>query len=231
VGVGSDQRNDRSAALPQLAQDSKSIREVAHVEIIPETRRRSQVSRLTVECAAAQHPQPTLAGGPRRSVRRGATIVVVPAVLDPFGHVARAVVETERAWLERSDRCRFWAAARSAIPTVGLAGAELAPPPEGCGGAGAGGIFPLGLGRQPIGLPGFLGEPIQVRLGVGPADIDDGPIASSPTAIIGSMLAASGVDATIPFVERHLVAADGKRFGDGHPMDRVLEFGGGAHVE
>ena len=36
VSVGSDQRNDRSAALPQLAQNSKSVREEAHVEIIPE---------------------------------------------------------------------------------------------------------------------------------------------------------------------------------------------------
>src|SRR5207302_1550115 len=118
--------------------------DVAHVIVVPETCSRLQIPRLAVECAPAQNPKLTLPGGPGRAVARGAAVGVVPAILDPLGGIACRVVKSERIRLERTDRLRLRGAG-PAVPTIGLARAEIAPPPVVGVRPALGRILPLGL--------------------------------------------------------------------------------------
>lgn len=82
-------------ALLQLPNDSKSIRRISHVRIIPEAGRGTQVFRRAIERAPAQDPEPTLPREPWRAILGGAPIVIVPAVLHPLSRIACGVVQTE----------------------------------------------------------------------------------------------------------------------------------------
>src|SRR5262249_26033649 len=112
--------------------------------------------RLTVERTAAQYMHATLTAHPSRAVMRGATIIVVPAIFHPLGHVACGVVKAEAIGLERPDRRRPLRLARLALPAVRLAGARGASPPVRGVGSGAGGVFPFCFRGKPIGLAGLL---------------------------------------------------------------------------
>src|SRR5262249_23901284 len=114
---------------------------------------------------------------------------------------------------------------------IRLLGADVAAPPIGRIDAAARGIFPLRLGRQPIGLAGLLRQPGHECLGVEPADIDDRPVAASPFAVVGPVLAAAFLDALVPFVERDLRAADGERLVELHHVNRALVFRRRSHLE
>ena len=80
-------------------------------------------------------------------------------------------------------------------------------PPVGRGRPRPRGVFPFGFGRQPIGPPGRLRHPGDVYLGVVPAHIDHRMIAASPALISGRRLHSAGIDAGVPFGERHLACA------------------------
>src|ERR1700704_6283493 len=95
------------AALLQLAQHPESVRGEPHIGIVPEARLRTEISGLAVVCTAAQHAQTALPGLPSRAVRRRAAIIVIPAILHPFGGVAGGVEQTKAVGLERANRKRL----------------------------------------------------------------------------------------------------------------------------
>src|SRR5262245_46000474 len=101
--------------------------------------------------------QATLTAHPSHAVTRRATIIVIPAIFHPLGHIACGVVKAERIGLERADRRRFLRLAGTALPAVRLTGAHVASPPVRSIRSGAGGVFPFRLGGKPIGLAGLLG--------------------------------------------------------------------------
>jgi hypothetical protein len=55
---------------------------------------------LTIERTTAQYMQATLTAHPSRAVMRRATIIVVPAIFHPLGHIACGVVKAESIGLE-----------------------------------------------------------------------------------------------------------------------------------
>src|SRR5262249_32157 len=95
----------------------------------------------------------TLTAHPSRAVMRGATIIVVPAIFHPLGHVSCGVVKAEAIGLERPDRGRPLRLASIALPAVRLTGAHVASPPVRGARSGAGGVFPFPFPRKPLGLP------------------------------------------------------------------------------
>src|SRR5262249_18408278 len=147
-----------------------------------------------------------LTGGPRRAVGRGAPIIVVPAILHPLRGIPGGVEKAERVGLEGADRKSLRGLAGGAFAAVGLALADLAPPPVWGRSPSASGILPLRLRRQAIDLVGLLGQPGGKLLGVKPAEIDGRTLAASPVPIVAPMLAPALVHALVPFVESDLVA-------------------------
>ena len=89
-----------STASLQLTNDTKSIRRISYVGIIPEAGRRTQIFCGTVERAAAQHAKAALTGEPRRAVLGSAAIIIVPAILHPLRRIARGVKKTEPICME-----------------------------------------------------------------------------------------------------------------------------------
>src|SRR5262245_25547756 len=73
----------------------------------PEAVRGAQAPRRIEPGAAAHHAPGTIFLQPGRAIRRRALVAVVPAVLDPFPHVARRIVQTELVGREAAHRSRL----------------------------------------------------------------------------------------------------------------------------
>jgi hypothetical protein len=84
--------------------------------------------------------------------------------------------------------------------------------------AGAGRILPLGLGGQPEGLVGHLGQPRGIGLGPVPADVDYGPPSTSPVLVIRQLEEIRIQLEGRVLVEGHLVSAHP----EGPDGDRML---------
>src|SRR5690348_11678648 len=82
-----------------------------------------------VERTTAQYMQATLTAHPSRAVIGRATIIVIPAIFHPLGHIACGVEKAETIGLERPDRGRSLRLAGIALPAVRLTGAHVASPP------------------------------------------------------------------------------------------------------
>lgn len=67
---------------------------------------------------------------------------------------------------------------------VGLVGVDAIAGSEGGPGAGPGGVFPFGFGRQAVALAGLLAEPLRIGRGVVPGDMNYRPLAPPPTRIV-----------------------------------------------
>src|SRR4051812_22502553 len=102
------------------------------------------------------------------------------------------------------------------IIAIGVGFAGVAPPPERRGRAGARGIFPLRLARQPVLAAGLAAEPGRERPGVLPGDIDHRLIAAAPAVIVRPILAARVRYAGVPLIEGDFAPLDRKRLGDRH---------------
>src|SRR5665213_873362 len=197
-------------SLRQVPHDAETIGVVADVKVVAEASRGADVARLAGEVAAAQDAQLAVARGPSDRLLGRAAIVVVPAILDPFGGVAGGVVEPETVRPERAGGDGFWGGRAAARFALRVARADLAAPPERRFGSRARRIFPFGLAGQSVSLSGLLRQPGEVEFGIVPAHIDHRPLAAAPAVIVGPVLAGAGIGAPIPFGERHLAAADGE---------------------
>src|SRR5260370_5310324 len=175
--------------------------------------------------------QATLTAHPSRAVIGRATIIVIPAIFHPLGHIACGVEKAETIGLERPDRSRSLRLAGIALPAVRLTGAHVASPPVRSIRSGAGGVFPFRFGRKPIGLAGLLRQPSHERLGVQPTQIDRRTVATAPTAIIGPILASAVIDAFVPFAECHFVPSDSEGLRKSHAVDWILVFPCATHFE
>src|SRR5260370_41999669 len=103
--------------------------------------------------AAAQYPQAAIAAGPGGGVLRGIAIVVIPAILDPFGGVAGGVVKAEAVRPKRACGNSLLLGRTAAGIALRMARADGAPPPERQFGSCARRIFPFSLAGQPVFLP------------------------------------------------------------------------------
>src|SRR5579885_2525010 len=81
------------------------------------------------------------------------------------------------------------------------------------GGAGAGGVFPLRFGRQPVGMARGLRQPFGVGHGVRPADVDRGIIGALPR--LRRTAAAGGLAERLEFTTADFVQRHGKVVGYG----------------
>src|SRR4051794_622841 len=88
---------------------------------------------------------------PRRSVGRGALIVLVPAILDPLVDPAAHIVEAERVRREAADLQRLLGVIRLvATFAIGQAGLRLVAPPVFRRAAAARRVLPLRFARQAV---------------------------------------------------------------------------------
>src|SRR5689334_21191784 len=137
----------------QIPCDTKAQSVVTVSGESPDARRQAQIPRKTVPGAAAVDSPRAIAGCPRRTIRRRAGVVNVVAILHPLPDIARYIIKTERIGLERSDRRGLLVVpSADASVAVCVALSERVTPVKGGGGARACGVFPFGLGQQPIGL-------------------------------------------------------------------------------
>src|SRR5262245_12333755 len=122
------------------------------VEHRPVAARRAQRTRAILERAAAHDAAAAVAAGPGRAVGARVAIVLAEAVLDPLRDVAVHVVEAERIGPPAVDRmgATFRVAGEPGVlPEHGLVRSER----EVRLPSGTRGVFPFGLGQEPIGLP------------------------------------------------------------------------------
>src|SRR5690606_19641432 len=168
---------------------------------------RAQIARIIVEGAAAQH---AFAAAGRRigaAVARRGAVAFAPAIGDPFGGIAGHVVEAEGVGRELADLARLPPRLRVAADAVRLFRADRIAPGVVGGRAGAGGIFPFGLGRQAIFLSCLQREPDDIGAGIVPVDVGDRALAAAEIAIARAMAAAALGDAGVPFGEGDLAGA------------------------
>src|SRR6516162_11024713 len=129
--------------------------------------------------------QPAVYAGARCAVDRGIAITVGVAVLDPLPDISEHVIESESVWLKAADRggrqiavvawqhrpfrmgllCGLVGAVAKAAKVIVLVAKVIAR----CASC-ARRVFPLSLGQQPVGLPGFARQPGHVSLGVVPVE-------------------------------------------------------------
>ena len=162
---------------------------------------------------------------PRRAVRRRPHVGVVPAVLDPFGHVAKHVACAEIIRRERTDGRRAAEAvvavvvrpqellvlfATGPVVHVCVSAAEvrvLTPEPRGCR-TRPRRVLPLRLAGQPIGSSGLACEPADVFLGFEPTHLDRRRAGHARLSVDGTAPGATPVgDTGAPLGGRHLIAA------------------------
>ena len=111
------------------------------------------------------------------------------------------------------------------VVEIRLLGREAVARREPRRGAGARGVFPLRVARQPIRVAGLARQPGEVFLRIAPRHVDDGiaPAAHAEVARRGIARAAARGRAFVPVGECHLVAADCKR---ARHVDLVLKCHG-----
>src|SRR6202171_680857 len=139
-----------------LPNDSKAIGIKSDIMIVFEPRRRTQISRIVIEGAAAQYTFAALRLCPGRSVGRGSAIAVVPAILPPFRGIARHVVDTECVRLNRAGVNRLLHGIAGTAEAIGLVLLDSLAPWISRRRAGSRGVFPLAFRRKPVGVPGLL---------------------------------------------------------------------------
>src|SRR5262249_33661991 len=174
---------------------------------------------------------------PWRTVWRRSLVIAVIAILDPFPEVAVHVVEAERVGEERADWRRLPAIPLTAAAVaVGVPVPDLVAPGIGRAGTGARGVFPFGLGEQPVGPAGHSGKPCHILLGIVPIDAAQWLPTASPTVPDARITIAMG-GARIPLRECHFEPRDGERLGKRDLVQRtfivetVLLIRGRAHHE
>src|SRR5262249_13532609 len=161
---------------------------------------------------------------PGGTVDRSAAIRLVPAILNPLGHIARHVKKSKTVGPKRSRGQRLSRRSAAAILTICVAVSGGAAPPKlrarSCARSG----FPLGLAGPSISLLGLLREPGHKSLGIVPADIQDRTTATAPTVVVRPVLASSRSDAKVPFVKGDFPTSDRKRIGDHDSMLGLLIY-------
>src|SRR5262249_49764297 len=151
-------------------------------------------------------------GGTRSRSLRGILLPLLPPLPDPFPHISRGVVQAKRVLPVLPEAAH----GRGAIPAsaIRLALVELLAPPIGRRRARTGGILPLDLSREPVGLAGPLPQPLRVFLRVVPTHIDHRPTEASPVRILGvvDVLAVAPLMKHVGVVleERHFVLPHGE---------------------
>jgi len=146
-------------------------------------------------------------------------IVPVPAILDPLPDIAGDLMEPPGIGRQTADRdCPFpenpglgpaVIVIVAVALVVGLVGVDAVAGPERGPGAGPGGVLPLGLGGQPVGLAGLDAQPGRIFRGVVPGDVDYRPLVPPP-ALIPRLRAPGGRGEVVVLGEGDLSAADGK---------------------
>src|SRR5512144_3184454 len=71
------------------------------------------------------------------------------------------------------------------------------------------GILPLRFGQQPVVLPSLLAQPLAVRLGIIPGNIDHRPTPPTPALVI-RFFSAGGVTEGVVLLEGNRIFANGK---------------------
>ena len=95
-----------------------------------------------------------ISAGPCRTTCGRSVVVTVIAILYPLPHISGHIVETESVGWERSDRRGLTVGRAAAVKAESVRFADRVAPVIGRGGAGAGRVFPFGLGKQTVGLAG-----------------------------------------------------------------------------
>src|SRR5215831_5407212 len=222
----------RPICLLEISRHAKSVGIIAHILIVSEARGRAYHVRFAGEWTTAQATLLALTRRPSGTVGGSAAIGFVPAILNPLRRIARHVKKPETVGPKRSRRQRLSQRRRAAILTIGIAADGGAAPPELRGRTGARCVFPLSFGGQPISLLGFLRQPHDKCLGIVPADINDRTIATSPTVVIGPVIASSRCNAEVPLLEGVFSTSDRKRTGNDDSVLGLLIWGGArAHFE
>ena len=165
--------------------------------------------RMVVPAAAPQDTHAAGFGKPRAAVRRGPVVSVdPPAVLGPLPDVPVYVIETPRVRCEAAHgRCLRCVPLAAASVAVGPVRADLVAPMEYCFRTRARRVLPLGLARQAVFLARLLRKPRHIRLRVVPAHAYDRTIAAAPAPVVRTIaVAAPRIHASVPLLERHLVA-------------------------
>ena len=150
---------------------------------------------------------------------------VIPAVCNPFPCIPEHVVESERVGRKRPGGGRR---SEFPIPPAAFTGDHAGPrsiaPITGRRRTASRGVFPFGLAGQSVGLTGEAADPCDVLVGIGTGEVDHRPIAASPAVVVGRIRAPSGVDAEVPFRERHFILPDGEGIRNSHLGGRVLRL-------
>ena len=145
---------------------------------------------------------------PRRTVRRRALIVLVPAILYPLIDAAAHIIQPKRIWLKAPDLDRLLGGCDvGAILAIGHARFKLVAPPVLCLRSSARSIFPFGFARESICLSRRAREPSDKLFGIAPAHVRDGRVilaGSHETACLRGC-------AFVPLADSHGVLADRKR--------------------
>src|ERR1700730_6212105 len=121
--------------------------------------------------------RPAGALNPWRPVRRGALIILVPAILYPLIDAATHIIQPKRIWPKAPDLDWLLGGCNvSAVLAIGHARLKLVAPPVLCLRATTGGIFPLCFAWEPICLSRCAREPNNKLLGIAPAYVRDGRV-------------------------------------------------------
>src|SRR5262249_39384214 len=114
--------------------------------------RRAHENRKIVPGAAANHMTRAALLAPWTAVDRRVYIGFVPAILDPLPGIAESSVKTERVRFKAIDLGEYGVVPPAAAAVaVCITRAETFAPPPRSGRAGACGILPFRLARQPVG--------------------------------------------------------------------------------
>lgn len=88
----------------QLTQNSESVRVIAHIAIVAESRAGPDSVRSAGERSPAKDALRALTCLPCTAILRGASIGIVPTVFYPFGSIAQGIINSEAIGPERGDR-------------------------------------------------------------------------------------------------------------------------------
>ena len=187
---------------------------------------------LTVECAAAQYPEPTLPHRPWRAVVRRRRDNCRSSNLQPTRLRSQPCRKDRTGSAYRSRPGRSFVPHRSCTPGNWLGRTQHRDPTStGCS-------FRPGP-RIPIrprteadrSAPSSEIAKSMNSLASSQLTLMTGRLPRPQLAIIRAIFAPSFVHAFVPLVESHFVTPDCEGLGDGHATHRILVFGRRAHVE
>src|SRR5215203_1305713 len=117
---------------------------IAHVGVIDAAVCCPGIARVFPPGARTDNARGALVLDPRRTVRRSALIIFVPAVLDPLIDAAAHIEQPKRIWLQAADLDRLVGDQNvAAVLAIDHAGLKLIAPPVSGLRAAARGIFPF----------------------------------------------------------------------------------------